>query len=222
MIIGVLGFAGSGKGTVADILVGKGFRKESFASPVKDAVAAIFGWERVLLEGETAESRAFREAPDEWWSKVLGKEITPRYMLQLMGTEAGRNVFHQDIWIRALQKKLEQNESEGVHSVIADVRFPNECEFIRSVGGQLVSVQRGKEPEWYDTARLANSESLSSDTASEAMNTTGVHYSEWAWIGQPVNYNIKNDSSLSMLEADTNHMLKVLFGSNILNSNIKL
>ena len=54
MIIGLLGFAGSGKGTVADILVSKGFKKESFADPVKDAVAAIFGWERSLLEGDNS------------------------------------------------------------------------------------------------------------------------------------------------------------------------
>lgn len=60
MLIGVVGFAGSGKGTVADILVrDHGFKKLSFADALKDAVATIFGWERHLLEGDTDESREF-------------------------------------------------------------------------------------------------------------------------------------------------------------------
>jgi ABC-type oligopeptide transport system ATPase subunit len=58
MIIGIVGFAGSGKGTVGDILVNDhDFTKLSFADAVKDATSAIFGWPRHLLEGDTNESR---------------------------------------------------------------------------------------------------------------------------------------------------------------------
>ena len=138
MIIGTIGFIGSGKGTVADILVEKrGFTKLAFADSVKDATAAIFGWPRALLEGDTDESRRFREEVDPWWSEKTGKYITPRYMLQLMGTEAGRDVFHKDLWILSLEKKL------GMYKdvVIADVRFPNEMKFIQDKGG---SDKKGK------------------------------------------------------------------------------
>ena len=68
MIVGLVGFIGAGKGTVADILVEKhGFIKESFANSVKDSVSVIFGWDRSSLEGDTPESRRWREQPDEFW-----------------------------------------------------------------------------------------------------------------------------------------------------------
>ena len=54
MIVGLVGFIGAGKGTVADLLVERhNFIKESFANSVKDAVSVVFGWDRALLEGDT-------------------------------------------------------------------------------------------------------------------------------------------------------------------------
>ena len=207
MIIGLLGFIGSGKGTVADILVSRGFKKESFADPVKDAVAAIFGWDRALLEGDTKESRDFREAKDEWWSERTGQHITPRTMLQLMGTEAGRDTFHPDLWILSLEQRVKKNQN----TVIADVRFPNECEAIRKMGGFLVRVSRGKDPVWYDDALKANVENNTDHMAKHA-----IHYSEWAWIGERTDYDISNNGSLSMLDADVKHLLKIFGGTAIM------
>ena len=58
MIIGITGFIGSGKDTAANYLVAQhGFRRDSFAGALKDAVAQIFGWDRELLEGTTKSSR---------------------------------------------------------------------------------------------------------------------------------------------------------------------
>ena len=204
MIIGTIGFIGSGKGTVADILVEKkGFTKLAFADAVKDATAAIFGWPRALLEGDTEESRKFRETPDEWWSEKTGKFITPRYMLQLMGTEAGRDVFHPDLWILALEKKLGMYQNV----VISDVRFPNEIDFIQRMGGFVVRVKRGDDPEWYDAALKANLEG-NTDYMSDHL----IHYSEWAWIGSPTDYQLDNVGTFSSLEGDIEHMLKVFTG----------
>jgi hypothetical protein len=107
VIIGLVGFIGSGKGTVADLLVERhGYNKESFAGSVKDAVSTIFGWDRTLLEGDTIKSRAWREEPDAWWSKRMGKEFSPRLALQLMGTEAGRDIFHTDLWIYSVERRI--------------------------------------------------------------------------------------------------------------------
>lgn len=204
MIIGLVGFAGSGKGTVADILVAKkDFTKLAFADAVKDATAAIFGWPRALLEGDTDESREFRERKDEWWSEKTGKTITPRHMLQLMGTEAGRDVFHRDLWILSVEKKIGMYKN----AVIADVRFPNEMAFIQRMGGFVVRVKRGNDPEWYEAAWNANQKGNT-----DLMSDYSVHYSEWAWIGHPTDYQLDNISTVGMLEGDIEHMIKVFTG----------
>ena len=72
MIIGVCGFIGSGKDTIADYLVNfHGFRRESFASTLKDAVSQVFGWDRTMLEGRTKQAREWREQVDPWWAERL-------------------------------------------------------------------------------------------------------------------------------------------------------
>ena len=208
MLIGLVGFIGSGKGTIADILVNKkDFTKLSFADTLKDATAAIFGWPRQLLEGDTEESRVFRETKDEWWSEKFGYDFSPRLALQLMGTEAGRNVFHPDIWIHSLERKMTMYPNV----VIADVRFPNEIDFIHSKGGFLVRVKRGPDPEWYETALQDNTNNKMAAPMMQA-NYPSIHYSEWAWIGSIVDYELHNIGTLSALEGDVRHMLKVFSG----------
>ena len=118
MLVGLVGFSGAGKGTVSDVLVEKySFKKFAFADTLKDTVSTMFGWRRDFLEGDTNESREFRENIDPFWSARFGKDVTPRMILQKMGTEAGRNVFHEDFWVHALEKRI-QNEKNVVISEI--------------------------------------------------------------------------------------------------------
>jgi len=206
-IIGLVGFAGSGKGTVADILVEKhGYTKLSFADSLKDACSAIFGWERPLLEGDTDESREFREKVDSFWSVRLGYDITPRLALQKMGTEAGRGVFGTNLWITSVERKILEHD----RVVLADTRFPNEIEFIRKLYGHVIRVERGDEPEWYEEALLINKKY--GKICNKMSNYPDVHYSEWAWIGTHFDYILNNDGSLHELEANTNYMLTLLAG----------
>jgi hypothetical protein len=209
MIIGLVGFIGSGKGTVGDILADEyGFKRESFAKSVKDALSPIFGWERSLLEGDTVQSRSFREQPDAYWSNIMGRDFTPREALQLMGTEAGRNVFHPEIWVHSLERRLKEDSSY----VITDVRFPNEMNMIQRVGGKIIRVRRGAEPEWYKDAEQINYAHMFSSSGaphSQTMpNYPKIHYSEWAWIGYPMDVTIENDGTLQELRATVD--LKVL------------
>lgn len=200
MLIGLVGFAGSGKGTVADILVEKHYYKKiSFADSVKDATASIFGWQRFLLEGDTEESRLFRETVDDFWSSRFNGVVTPRKMLQMVGTEAGRDLFHKDLWLFSLEKKLQDYENV----VIADVRFPNEVDFIRNKGGYVVRIKRGPEPEWYDTAMDISSKK----EYNMSLTYPNVHISEWAWIGQNFDYVIHNEGSKNDLESNVEKIL---------------
>lgn len=155
MIIGLIGFINSGKGTVGDLLVKEhGYQKFAFADALKDAVSVIFQWDRYLLEGDTDVSRAFRERVDVWWSHKLGYEVTPRLILQKMGTEACRNVIADNIWIAALESRLANQEKV----VVADVRFPNEIDFIHSIGGKIVRVKRGEDPSYEERSKMHVSE----------------------------------------------------------------
>lgn len=194
-IIGLVGFIGSGKGTAGDILSENGYRKESFAKGVKDAASAMFGWKRGLLEGDTEESRKFRETPDPYWSTRFGKDFTPREALQLMGTEVGRDIFHQDFWVFQLENRV-KTYVEPV--VITDVRFPNEIDWIHSVGGKVIEIQRGGNPPWYKMlkATYPDRDKLS---RWDVMSDYNVHYSEWAWIGCRIDKIIKNDGTLEDL-----------------------
>jgi hypothetical protein len=190
MIIGVCGLIGSGKDTIADYLQNiHEFRRESFASTLKDAVAAVFGWDRELLEGRTKESRAWREQVDAWWAERLNMPtLTPRWVLQYWGTEVVRRSFHDDTWIASLENKLRKTTDDVV---ISDCRFPNEIAAIKRAGGIVVRVVRGPEPDWYDTALGANAGIVPDQ---QLLKQLGVHASETAWIGTKFDAVIDNNA----------------------------
>jgi len=195
MIIGVCGFIGSGKDTIADYLVNfHEFRRESFASTLKDAVASVFGWDRTMLEGRTKEAREWREQVDPWWAARLDMPtLTPRWVLQYWGTEVCRKAFHDDIWIASLENKLRNSKD---HVVISDCRFPNEISSIKNAGGQIVWVQRGALPEWYQTAVDAN---CGSNVALNELKRLKIHASETAWVGTEFDAVIDNNSTIDAL-----------------------
>jgi hypothetical protein len=195
MIIGICGFIGSGKDTVADYLVNfHEFRRESFANTLKDAVAAVFGWDRTMLEGRTKEAREWREQVDPWWAERLAMPtLTPRWVLQYWGTEVCRRSFHDDIWIASLENKLRTSKD---HVVISDCRFPNEIQSIRDAGGKIVWVQRGELPDWYDTAIEAN---LGHNYAVQDLKMRKIHASETAWVGTDFDTIIDNNRSIDDL-----------------------
>ena len=197
MIIGFVGFIGSGKDTAADYLVNyHGFRRDSFANTLKDAVACVFGWDRVLLEGRTKEAREWREKQDNWWTNRLGIVITPRWVLQNWGTEVCRKGFHDDIWIASLENKL-RNSTDDI--VISDVRFPNEITAIHNAGGLVVRIKRGEDPSWYDAALSTNRgpDGNSTWSLSKAkLERIGIHASETAWVGGDINHVVLNDTTI--------------------------
>ena len=212
MIVGLLGFIGSGKGTAGDILKDMGFTPVSFAKGVKDVAAEMFGWPRHLLEGDTQQSREWREQPDEFWSKEFGKDFTPRLALQLMGTEVGRDVFHKDFWVIKLKNYMQSNPNQSY--VITDVRFQNEIQFVHSMNGILVEVQRGVTPHWYEIAVKANRGDYKAEEF--MLKSSGVHESEWRWIGGYMDHRIENAGSLEDLKNKLIKCLTASYGSSII------
>jgi len=201
MIIGFVGFIGSGKDTAADYLVNfHGFRRDSFANTLKDAVAHVFGWDRTLLEGRTSEARAWREQVDPWWAERLEMpHLTPRWVLQYWGTEVCRQAFHDDIWIASLENKMRKT---GDNIVISDVRFPNEIKAIHNADGLVIRIKRGPEPEWYDAAVSFNNGPNGNSTwalSQRKLAQLKIHASETAWVGGNIDHIITNDTSIDDL-----------------------
>ena len=184
-VIGVSGFAGSGKDSFANIFVEKyGYTKISMADSIKDMLSVVFGWDREMLQGATPESRLWRETPDEFWSSVLEYPFTPRKAMTTIGTNLFRVHFHKDIWVQSVKKKI---LDVGTNVIIPDLRFGNEIEMMRDIGACLFEIERGARPEWYERALKENlliQDGILPET-NESMEFLypEVHESEYRWIG---------------------------------------
>ena len=137
MLIGLCGPAGAGKNTVAEFLTdsdGCTLVQMAFADPLYECVSTITGLPVARLK-----DRVVKEAV----IPHLGK--SPRQMLQSMGTEWGRGMVHDEIWIRIAMEQASQHITVGRGVVITDVRFDNEAQAIIDAGGEVWRVTR---PGW--------------------------------------------------------------------------
>jgi hypothetical protein len=129
-VIGIHGSLGSGKDTVANIIqliAPNAYERYAFAKPLKDAVRAMFGFTDKQLE-----DRILKEEVDPQWG------FSPRRAIQLLGTEYGRNMLRDDIWIKRAELELLNNRRRGYATIITDVRFDNEAAWIKSHPNSLL------------------------------------------------------------------------------------
>ena len=208
MLIGCCGFIGSGKDTFATICKEKyGFVSYSFAASLKDMLAGLFGWDREKLEGNTIQSRKWREETDEWWSKELGFRVTPRNMMQVWGTDLVRQQFHTDFWVLCCKKKIKDLLDQGKSVIVTDCRFPNECKLIQELGGTLVCINR-QIPSWYTylfpfhinweeyCMNLSLPEEHTKKLVIKDLEALSIHPSEWSWIFSKMDICFHNTGTL--------------------------
>jgi hypothetical protein len=135
-LIGVTGFARSGKDTVGQILVREqNYVRFAFADPIKKMIADMLEMPLHKLE----------ELKDQQLAHLDG--LTPRYLMQTLGTEWGRDMIHKDLWVRLLREKivLHADVNPSTNIVVTDVRFPEEVAMIRDLGGTIWKVFREDE-----------------------------------------------------------------------------
>lgn len=126
MIVGIAGPKRSGKDTLARLLSSAlNVEVHSFAAPIRQFVAGLLGWTLDELEDR-------KETPVQWLDGV-----TPRQMMQSLGTEWGRQMVHPELWLRSLAARLPEGGA-----VVCDVRFDNEAEAIRKLGGKVIRLSR--------------------------------------------------------------------------------
>jgi hypothetical protein len=124
------GIAQSGKTTCANRLESFGWKRVSFADPLKYMLSDL-GVPGGCLWGDR------KEEPLE----ILGGK-SARYAMQTLGTEWGRDLIWGEIWLSAWERKVRSILSRGGRVVNDDIRFPNEFELIRKMGGTIVKVER--------------------------------------------------------------------------------
>jgi len=136
-VIGLCGYARSGKDATAQFLTEQSWKRLAFADAVRDACYALNP-----IVGYNLESGYFnylQEIVDEiGWDRAKVEYYDIRLLLQKMGTEVGRMLLGESVWVDIVARQIEP----GVNYVITDVRFPNEVEWLKSMGGTVVRITR--------------------------------------------------------------------------------
>lgn len=175
-LIGIAGLAGAGKDTVADYLdTHYGFMRSAFADPLRHAAAAMFG-----IDAKYFHDRMLKEEPHPYWG------MSPRRILQLLGNDAVKPVFGEDVWLKRWKLTyLLMADTDRV--VVPDVRFDLEAGAIRELGGRVVHLIR---PE--------------AGLAGEA----GAHVSEGGVTFVEGDYLLYNDGTIADLHDEIDLMLE--------------
>ncbi|MCY0921695.1 hypothetical protein OS965_26580 [Streptomyces sp. H27-G5] len=135
-LIGLAGAAGSGKDTAAKALVAIGWERRAFADKVKDFLYAVNPW---TVDDEINGSFPLADEVDRYgWSYAKSAHPEVRAYLQRCGTEGGRTVLGENVWVDALFR----DAAGWGPTVITDVRFPNEAAEIVRRGGLVVNIVR--------------------------------------------------------------------------------
>ncbi|MFF9095710.1 hypothetical protein ACF1AX_21600 [Streptomyces sp. NPDC014802] len=136
LVIGLAGYARSGKNEAAEALIQYGWTQAAFADKLKDFLYAL----DPLIPGHWgAGNLRLRKLVDAtgWdYAKTTYPEV--RALLQRAGTEAGRKVLGASVWVDALFRE----HADASALVITDVRFPNEARAVSEQGGVLIRVER--------------------------------------------------------------------------------
>lgn len=191
MIIGILGLKGSGKDTIGNYLIENyNFKKLAYADSLKDAICCIFGWDREMMEGSTTESRLWREEIDPYWG------VSPRQMMQKIGTDLFRKHFSDDVWIKSLKLKLQKIKT---NVVITDCRFDNEINLIKELGGKVIMVER-MFPNWKVITSSYRNGIINKARAETELLKTGIHESEWrCYLYDNIDFYVDNSGSIEEL-----------------------
>lgn len=183
---------------------------KKYAGKLKDMVCLLLGCSREDLENADFKNK---ELGPEWWffkGKTDGKLypykdeqlifddcsmviLTPRLILQLLGTDCGRQIIHPNIWVNALFADYH----ELCSWIITDVRFPNEAKAIKDRRGIVIRVERCNE-----------------DGSSYGWgNPNANHESETALDDYEFDYVINNNTSIDDLIHNINHLIETEYSA---------
>jgi hypothetical protein len=134
--VGLHGYPGAGKDSVARILADYGYNRVAFADILREALYVL---NPVILSDADGRTWTLQEIVDDiGWEDAKRRYEEIRRMLQVLGTEVGREMISQDVWVNAAFKDLDDKKKY----VFTDLRFENEHHAIDSRLGLLIKVTR--------------------------------------------------------------------------------
>lgn len=176
MLIGIAGAAGAGKDTMANYLVANHhYIKDSFAWPIYNGVNAMFGWTM-----DQWQDREWKEAI------VPGFSFTRRQLLQNLGTQWRESMGDPMLWAKLLEKRCGPELLQT--TVIADVRFAPEQDWIKANGGVVIEILRS------DLQKISASD----------------HKSENSLDNSKVDYVFANEGPIDMLDRRFQHFFQAI------------
>jgi hypothetical protein len=197
MIIGINGYAGSGKDTVGEIIKmqqpKENWEIKKFAGKLKEVASIILGIPKTMFEDQEFKKKTL----PQMWSDH-GLPMTVRDFLQRLGTDALRQGLHPNTWVNALMMEYKEvcfvgKDSEGAdlfsypNWIITDCRFPNEATAIKNAGGIIVRVNR------------------------PGVNAVNAHPSEVALSHWQFDYTIENNEGIVELKHKVRDILKQVY-----------
>ena len=137
-LVAFCGRIGVGKSTLAHELADStGGEVMSFADPLRAMVSQIV--DKKYLSSDMIDGVRAKDVEIPWLG--FPEKTTGRKLLQLCGTDFGRNMIDPEIWVKVARKRLEEF-GQDKHIFIDDLRFNNEADMVRSMGGLVVEVKR--------------------------------------------------------------------------------
>ena len=135
-VLGISGEAGSGKDTAANFIqqyiyenTNSSVKIVRFADPLKEGLSTMLN----------VDIHYFQD-PDLKNTKIDFYDVSPRYLMTSLGTDWGRKMVRNDIWLLAFRKRIQDSEADVI--LVPDVRFNNEASEIIRMGGKIISVQK--------------------------------------------------------------------------------
>lgn len=138
-LIGLGGYAFSGKDAFADVLEKHGWYKTYMSRYLRKSLEVL---NPVVGHNAFGEDIRFAELIEKHGYEIAKENAEVRRLLQVLGTEVGRELYHKDFWLDLCFNDVNRELHRGNDVVVTGIRYPNELQMVNSFGGKNVWVSR--------------------------------------------------------------------------------